>query len=594
MIGFDRFGFERYGLSIPIEHMYDSSLWAKKMGLSAGLDHSAAALTKIRKFKEGSEFTKLLSRVKRPTGKGELEKIDACDWALLTDAEQLLLGERPIYDADARTLVNKYCRSDVEVMRQSWPAWSDWVKNERDREVITIQINDRGLYFDQELARGLLHSIEANLDREVSKAAKELGLGCDEVHKIVNSPKKLAAVLGLKNAQKRTLEKCTHALARVRREVKSVAKGKFLAGLNRCDPETSILHDVLVAYGAHPGRWTSTGYQAHNLVRPSKRFEKFTNKQVCALALEVIKLAHVADQEEIDLLSRACIRARPGNRLVVKDFKGIEMRMLAWCANDTKALEVIRKGGDSYVIAAADMFHIALDKVSKDQRLLNKVLELACQYGQGGEKFIETALSWGIDLDALGLDAFEAVERWRQRRAPVVRFWKAFAKAFKAAVGGHASKVGPFDVIPAANGRDVAVFDPFGHPVVYRNLRIVAYKDPKTKRIWQQIGYDGRVDHPKQYDIHGRPFDKLYGGLITQNQMESICSGVMKIALIEAERRGLNPVLTVHDEAVCDVPKQSAKEAERELHEICTTVPSEIKGFPLDADGGIQERYQKQ
>ena len=600
MFDFDRFGFLKYG--IKCKELRDSSFWAKKMGLSARLDHSATALTNVRKDKESSNFTKKLSSVRRPTGKGDQEAIPPNVWGLLTPEEQKLLGEQPPYDESARRKVNGYCHSDVEVMRQAWPRWRDWVDSDHDVEVQTIVMNDRGVYFDRDLAAALLENIEHNMSVEVRKAARQLGLQPDEVRKIVQSPKKLAQVLGLPNAQKGTLEKCTHPLASVRRELKSVIRGKLQAGERRCDHDTGLLHDMLIYYGAAPGRWTSEGYQAHNMVRPHKMFEDWSNAQIHELACKVTDRKHIANKQEIDLMLRACIRARPGNLLVVRDFKAIEAVALAWSSGDRKALEVFRAGADNYKPAAAMVFGVSVEQVTKDMRAFGKRLELACQYGQGPDTFEEKCIEEGVDLDAVGVSAKEAVEAWRELHAPIVKFWKLFETAFKAALDGHASKVGPFDIVPSDSGKDIGIFTPFGRPVVYRNARIVTAKSKDRKlvngtirkgQVRQVLAYDGRIGHPKQYDIRGDPFDGVYGGLLTQNSMESICRDLMARVLIEAEKRGLNPVLTVHDEAVCDVHRRAAKEAEKELHEITTTVPSEVRGMPIGANGFVGERYQK-
>jgi DNA polymerase bacteriophage-type len=61
-------------------------------------------------------------------------------------------------------------------------------------------------------------------------------------------------------------------------------------------------------------------------------------------------------------------------------------------------------------------------------------------------------------------------------------------------------------------------------------------------------------------------------------------------ALVRAERAGLNPVMHVHDEIVCEVPAGSALD---ELQALMTHAPAWAKGFPVAAEGYTAERYRK-
>jgi DNA polymerase I-like protein with 3'-5' exonuclease and polymerase domains len=50
-------------------------------------------------------------------------------------------------------------------------------------------------------------------------------------------------------------------------------------------------------------------------------------------------------------------------------------------------------------------------------------------------------------------------------------------------------------------------------------------------------------------------------------------------------------VLTVHDEVVCLVPENEAKEAEAWVLEQMVADPPYMKGIPLDAETGCNKRY---
>jgi DNA polymerase I-like protein with 3'-5' exonuclease and polymerase domains len=67
----------------------------------------------------------------------------------------------------------------------------------------------------------------------------------------------------------------------------------------------------------------------------------------------------------------------------------------------------------------------------------------------------------------------------------------------------------------------------------------------------------------------------------------------MADALVEAEAAGLCPVLTVHDEIVCEVSANAAREAEAELERTMTRPRDYAPGFPVAASGFVGRRYRK-
>jgi len=595
MSSFDRFALEAYDL-VRKSPLVDTSHWAKRMGLSGSLEHSALALTSIRKDKAERRHTVGLSSVRRPTGKGRMPKISAEDWKLLDKIEKGERGEQVELTPEKLRRSDKYCVSDVRVMDQAFPHWVQWRHIDEPARKLDQTMNDRGIAFDDTLARALLDCIELNTELKMREVGKIVGMPAAKVRKIVNSSSQLADALGVKNVQKKTLEKCTHPLADARRALNPVVKGKLLAGLARQEDD-GVLRDNLVYIGAGPWRWTSVGVQLHNQKRPHKMFEDWTNADICRLAERVGSGLHYANNLEIDLLLRACLIARPGNRFVGRDFSGVESKALAYCANDTKALELIRSGGDPYVAAAAVAFGVRYGDVTKDQRQFGKMLDLACQYGLGWETFRDKLIEASIDYKRLRIDPEAAVNAWRKLRAPTVRYWKMLENAFYAAIDGRRTMAGPFEFCPADNGRDIAMFMPNGRPLVYRNARIVQekkyFKKEKAWRIASSLAYDGRLDHPKRRDIHGELFDGVYGGLLAQNAMESLCREILVHAMLEGERRGLPMVLSVHDEALAEVHRTEVKDAAREMQDVMTTVPWFVKGFPLFASGFEGERFQK-
>ncbi len=580
--GFDRFACARLGWP-DIE--IDTSELARAAGLPGALDALATRWLGLAKDKVASRFTAGLSSVRRPAkGPGA---ISAAEWRELTATEKRERGALPACGPAEMARVLPYCLSDVEVLAHGWPILETWQGIEPDVQRTERTINDRGVQFDVQLAKRLLEEDERNGELALEQAAEELGgerMGwtAERVRQVANSPAQFCEHTGALDATKATIEELLRessvpedlALCRARQSLASIARGKLDAGLARVSPD-GRLRDSHRYIGGHTWRWSGRGMQLQNMPRPSKRFELWHDAEICALADRVLAGEH-CDADEIDLLLRACIHAKPGHTLLVEDFSGVEARALAWAAGDAAGLAVHAEGiRDPYKVAAQSIFGVSYDAVTKDQRQAGKVAELACGYGGGAGAIDRFAATLGVNLAASGVDAQTVVDAWRKAHKPIVRFWYECERALANAIEGKRGRVGCFDFV--SSGGDVAVLMPNGRPLVYNNPKL-----SRGERGRPEISYLGH---------HSR--EKLYGGKIVENLIQSMCRELLAEALVQAEDCGLAPVLHVHDEIVCEVPASDADDGAEALHSIMTTVPDWAEGFPLGAAGHTGSRYRK-
>jgi len=113
---------------------------------------------------------------------------------------------------------------------------------------------------------------------------------------------------------------------------------------------------------------------------------------------------------------------------------------------------------------------------------------------------------------------------------------------------------------------------PNGMKLLYPDLRKV--KDDKGR---------------SQY-VYGPDATKIYAGKITNNVTQALARIVMTDGMLRVQKR--YPVVgTVHDELICVVPDEEAKEALPWVLAQMTAEPSYMRGIPLDADGGYNRRY---
>jgi len=582
-MGFDRFGAERLGWG-AIE--IDTSELARAAGLPGGLDQLATRWLGVAKDKVASKFTKGLSSVRRPAkGPGA---ISAPDWKLLSKQEQRERGALPECGPVQMARVVEYCLSDVEIMAHGWPILETWQGIEPDVQRVDRIINDRGVRFDSQLARRLLEEDELNGERVCVETARECGLTPEEVRKIARSDSQFPAFTRLPNAQAPVVAEAllgdsltpeARAMCAARDALASIARGKLTAGLNHVSPD-GRLRDSLKYIGGHTWRWSHTGMQLGNMARPAKEFESWGAKEIEELADRVLAGEHIT-AEQIDLLVRACLLAREGHVLITEDFSGVEARALAWAAGDHKAIDVyLDPTRSEYKETAHAIFKCGLD-ISKGNPLYTagKVSVLACGYGGGVDALERMGKGYGFSFAAHGVDPQTVVDGWRALHKPIVSFWYACERAFFAAIEGKRGRVGCFDFVPA--GGDVAVLMPNGRPLVYNEA-----KTRRGERGRPEITYMGR-------ESYGGYPEKLYGGKIVENLIQSMCRELLAEALVAAEDCGLAPVLHVHDEAVCEVPASDADDGAEALHAIMTTVPEWAEGFPLGAAGHVGKRYRK-
>ncbi len=492
-------------------------------------------------------------------------------------------------------------------MVHGWPLLESWRDLEPDVVRVARRINDRGIGFDVQLAKRLLEEDARNQGRELERVARELGddWTAAKVADAARSPAQFCALTGAENAQAATIDEilaspAEHSegavlLSQARRALASIARGKLEAGLALVSPD-GRLRDAHKYCGAHTFRTSGKGMQLHNMPRPEKEFEKWGDAEVCALADAVLAGRH-ATQAEIDLLVRACLVARPGHTFAVCDFSGVEGRATAWCSGDQQALDVIAAKRDAYIINAAAIFGVRYEDIAKSdpRRQAGKVAELACGY-QGGWRALEKmARQQGIDLAASGADSRKIVEAWRKLHPAIVKAWADCEAAFLAAARGETAQWSLFTFTPSDDGQDVAIFMPSGRPMVYPKVQIGNGKYGKPS-----LSYEGHKDarpiDPQTGERYGEVLpmrEHVYGGLVLENVIQSMCRELMASAMVRADDAGLCVELEVYDELVCEVPASAAQEAYDYLHATMVDVPEWAEGFPAAAAGHIGRRYRK-
>ncbi|MGB7925843.1 MAG: DNA polymerase [Pyrinomonadaceae bacterium] len=84
---------------------------------------------------------------------------------------------------------------------------------------------------------------------------------------------------------------------------------------------------------------------------------------------------------------RRCFRAPEGRKLIISDYSQIELRILADFTGDQGFIDAFNSGADLHRVTAAQVFGVALDQVTKQQRDFAKRLNFGVVYGIGAQRF---------------------------------------------------------------------------------------------------------------------------------------------------------------------------------------------------------------
>jgi len=112
---------------------------------------------------------------------------------------------------------------------------------------------------------------------------------------------------------------------------------------------------------------------------------------------------------------RQAFIARPGYRIVAADYSQIELRIMAHLSGDKGLLAAFAEGRDIHAATAAEVFGVALDKVSPDQRRSAKAINFGLIYGMS---------AWGLGRQ-LHIERGQAqtyIDRYFDRYPGVARY----------------------------------------------------------------------------------------------------------------------------------------------------------------------------
>lgn len=556
-----------------------------------------------------------------------------------------------------------YCRLDIESMREVYkklPAFNRTAK-ERELQVLDAAINMRGIGVDVEFAEAAIATAE-RAKKDIDKQVFKLTDG-----RVVTAGQRDALIQfffdkygwQLKDMRKSELEK--------RMEDPDIpAEMKELIGLRLMGTKTSVQKYKRVVQGAVDGRLrgcmqfrgaSRTGrisgrtFQPQNLPRPLIKSQAEIEEIIEDTKLGILEICY--DDVSVPLSSaiRSVIVPAAGNRLCVADFSNVEGRVLAWLAGEEWKLEAFRefdtlqtkdgrwalpyrdgwfqewavnakgdfihKGHDLYKLTYARTFGIKPEDVTKDQRQMGKVLELALGYQGGPGAFATFAMNFGMDLDELAKTTEATIEEsywiesmgmlkwakekklirgmsqkawvacnaiksaWRKANSEIESFWYALAKACQSAIKAKGVAFSAGRIVCKVSGNYLLMRLPSGRYLVYPAPRL-----PEEGEMCD-FTFMGVNQYTKKWERI-----PTYAGKCAENSCQAVACDLLLEAGPRLEAAGYRIVMSVHDEYITEIKDDNTRN-HREMEKIMSDLPDWADGLPLVAAGFEAARYRK-
>jgi hypothetical protein len=282
--------------------------------------------------------------------------------------------------------------------------------------------------------------------------------------------------------------------------------------------------------------------------------------------------------EVVGDIARTAICSRPGHRLLIGDFSGIESRALAWVTDEpTKLAQWARfdqthdPADDPYLILGR-----ALGHPTDTARAFGKTLDLAFGF-QGGLGAYKNRAGEDDTATDLQIEAFK--QGWRDRHPHTVQFWWGIDRAAVAAVKRSPDPITYGRLTLQCEQRGTAKFLfitlPSGRRLSYPFAKIMTNRFNRDAVEFMDNSLTNGAWVPCN---HGAG---AYGGLWTENIVQGIARDLLAAAMLRLEAAGYPVVLHVHDEIVCELPEGKGSLAEFKC--LIEQLPEWATGLPVAA-----------
>ena len=249
-------------------------------------------------------------------------------------------------------------------------------------------------------------------------------------------------------------------------------------------------------------------------------------------------LQNIPIRSELGMKIRRGFIAAPGMKLIAADYSQIELRILAHLSGDPKLSAAFRDKIDVHTQTAAEVFEVALETVTPEQRRIAKAVNYGLSYGQSDFGLAKT-------LEISRTQAAEYSRRYFQRFPTIHKFMDEIV-AVARAQGGARTLLGRWRPIP--------------------NLMS---KSPAARHAAERVA--------QNTPMQGTGADLIKLAMLRTHER------------ITRERWPVQMLLTVHDELVFECPPELTDEVgaalKQEMEQVYTL------SVPLEVDVGVGDTW---
>jgi len=499
----------------------------------------------------------------------------------------------------------KYCITDVQVTVLLDEALPDLPPIEANIYALDQKINDKGIPVNVAFSHKL-KSWVADKEAELLDEFKEVTGG------MVTSPRQRdnsirwleANGVKTENLQAPTVDKllARKRLPDIARRFLTIRKILSKSSTSKHNKYISmeqggLIKGTLLYYGAATGRFSGRGVQVQNL--PRDVYEESE--------LDVIE--NLNSKEEAEFFTgddahkiasrcvRGVIKTPEGYVFAASDYSAIESRVLAWVVEDHRILKAYKDGLDIYKINASNIFSVPYEAVTKPQRQVGKVAELALGYQGWVNAFLVMADSYDLEVDGEEgeerlVDANKLIKdvvlAWREDRPLVKNIWHSYEQAAVDVIReGGTKKVGKVIFRREVFGKRkyMSIELPAGRKLYYPKVSLSEKEHYGRKKVV--------INYYKTFQGKFIP-TRTYGGQLVENVVQAVSRDLLCYAMILGYKKYmLLPNFTVHDEQVIVLPIKSSVETVKNIEKVMESTPPWATGLPLNVETNVSIRYGK-
>lgn len=406
----------------------------------------------------------------------------------------------------------------------------------------------------------------------------------------------------------------------ISKQVNQTSVKKFDTMLHIACPDGTI-KGMYAYHGANTGRYASRGgLNLQNLKTPKKGDvdPMLAVVDFCEWRYEAVKEKYPDLIQAASVCARAVIKTPDGRDFINEDYSSIENRVANWIAGQDDMVAAYHEGLDEYKLLGVDLFKVAYEEVTKDQRQIAKPGVLGGMFGLGKKGMITYAEGYGITLSKS--EAKALIKSYRDSHKMVQTHWYELGDLCVEAIENpgtrHKSReyisvfmcpLRLFLCLQLPSGRIIKWFKPrvvwaLRPPIMTDKAGDWEYED-YTEQGWSEHRMvDEGLMYPRKYGktirVVVKDRDKpiwreqvLIGSSIFQSAVQATARDLLCHGMMNLEKGGYPIVLTTHDEAQSLQPIGQGSEAE--FDKLFCDLPPWAVGLPVVGESWRGQRYRK-